>query len=278
MITSESRNSAENITKDYYDSPDADNFYFQIWGGEDIHIGLYEPGDTVKTASARTVQKMISMISPVPESRILDAGAGYGGSARVLASQCGAHVSCLNISSRQNERNRLRNRELNLDHLIEVTDGSFESLPYSDASFDIVWSQDAILHSGNKEKVLSEFSRVLKPGGRVIFTDPMQSENADPVKLEPVLKRIHLDSMGSFAFYDKAAAAAGLEKTSHADLSHNLPVHYHTVYQELSARKSTLLKIISEEYTENMLRGLMHWVEAGRSGELAWGILNYVKK
>lgn len=29
----------------YYDSPDADSFYFTIWGGEDIHIGMYESDD-----------------------------------------------------------------------------------------------------------------------------------------------------------------------------------------------------------------------------------------
>jgi len=28
--------------RDYYNSGDADRFYFRIWGGEDIHIGLYE--------------------------------------------------------------------------------------------------------------------------------------------------------------------------------------------------------------------------------------------
>lgn len=28
--------------RDYYNSPDADNFYFHIWGGEDIHVGLYD--------------------------------------------------------------------------------------------------------------------------------------------------------------------------------------------------------------------------------------------
>ncbi|MDH5777270.1 MAG: SAM-dependent methyltransferase, partial [Gammaproteobacteria bacterium] len=28
--------------RDYYNSEDADNFYNIIWGGEDIHIGLYE--------------------------------------------------------------------------------------------------------------------------------------------------------------------------------------------------------------------------------------------
>ena len=42
------------ITRDYYNSKDADNFYSSIWGGEDIHIGLYrEPGETIFAARGR---------------------------------------------------------------------------------------------------------------------------------------------------------------------------------------------------------------------------------
>ena len=36
---------AENTARDYYDSEDADNFYSIVWGGEDIHVGLYETPD-----------------------------------------------------------------------------------------------------------------------------------------------------------------------------------------------------------------------------------------
>ena len=30
-----------NVAADYYDDSDADRFYAEVWGGEDIHIGLY---------------------------------------------------------------------------------------------------------------------------------------------------------------------------------------------------------------------------------------------
>jgi hypothetical protein len=40
--------SIERVTKDYYDSEDAFCFYQAIWGGESIHIGLY---DEIKLAS-----------------------------------------------------------------------------------------------------------------------------------------------------------------------------------------------------------------------------------
>ena len=32
---------ADSVAATYYDSQDADQFYEQVWGGEDIHIGLY---------------------------------------------------------------------------------------------------------------------------------------------------------------------------------------------------------------------------------------------
>ena len=45
------------VAQAYYDSPEADEFYFQIWGGEDIHIGLYDsPSDPIPAASRRTVE------------------------------------------------------------------------------------------------------------------------------------------------------------------------------------------------------------------------------
>jgi sarcosine/dimethylglycine N-methyltransferase len=39
------------VARDYYDSDEADGFYSAIWGGEDIHIGIYEATDDIRAAS-----------------------------------------------------------------------------------------------------------------------------------------------------------------------------------------------------------------------------------
>ena len=86
-------------------------FYYNIWGGEDIHIGLYEETPVIKEASARTVRKMAGMLKNLSaDTHIIDLGAGYGGSARHLASEYGCSVDCLNISEAQNDTNRFLNR------------------------------------------------------------------------------------------------------------------------------------------------------------------------
>jgi sarcosine/dimethylglycine N-methyltransferase len=265
--------------RQYYNSEDADNFYFHVWGGEDIHIGLYETaGEAIATASRRTVVRMAERLNGLSaDKQVLDLGSGYGGSARYLAGTYGCHVTALNLSETENARNRAMNAEQKLAEKIQVVDGSFEQIPVSDDSYDFAWSQDAILHSGQRRQVIDEVARVLKPGGAFIFTDPMQADDCPPGVLQPVLDRIHLDSLGSFAFYHDAALAAGLEPVGSDDLTPHLITHYSRVREELVRERQALAERVSTDYVDRMLNGLGHWIEAGEKGYLAWGIMQFRK-
>jgi len=265
--------------RDYYNSSDADNFYFHVWGGEDIHIGIYKSADEpIAAASERTVATMFKELGNLPEkARILDVGAGYGGSARWLARHHGLRVTALNLSEVENERDREMNREQGLSDLIEVVDGDFESLPFQADRFDAVWSQDAILHSGDRKQVFSEIDRVLKPGGRFVFTDILQRENASTEALQPVYDRIHLPNLGSIATYDDYAKDLGWEKTGFIAMPEQLSRHYQNVHDVLEARYEELSAFISTGYLDRMKEGLRHWVKAGKEGNLSWGIMHYRK-
>lgn len=266
-------------TREYYNSTDADTFYFEVWGGEDIHIGLYEgEKDTIRDASRRTVETMARALRHRgPSTRILDLGAGYGGSARYLAETLGATVTCVNLSEIQNERNRALNQEAGLAEKITVLDGSFEDIPCADAAFDVVWTQDAILHSGDREKVFREVDRVLAPGGEWIFTDPMQRGGVPPSDLAPVLSRLHLDSLGSINDYKAYADKLGWELLDVTEMPEQLRRHYQRVHDDLEARSGDFSGRVSSDYIVRMLAGLRHWVEAARAQKLNWGILHFRK-
>jgi sarcosine/dimethylglycine N-methyltransferase len=167
--------------------------------------------------------------------------------------------------------------EQGLSDKVEVFDGNFEELPFDDASFDLVWCQDSLLHSGRRELVFQEVDRVLKPGGEFIFTDPMQKEDASPEVLEPVLARIHLPSMGSVVKYKNYASKLGWETVEIDEKPECLVQHYTRVREELSSRADQLGDDISSEYVERMKAGLLHWIEAGNKGALDWGILHFRK-
>lgn len=263
--------------RQYYNSSDADHFYFCIWGGEDLHLGIYENDtDSVFTASQRTVQKMAETLGNLGKGmEVLDIGAGFGGSARYLVKHYGCRVTALNLSEEQNRRNRCMNEEQGVSDSITVVDGSFEDIPFSDDSFDVVWSQDAILHSGKKERVLGEAARVLRPGGNFIFTDPMQADDCPEGVLDPILARIHLDSMGSPGLYRAYAAKHGMQEISFIDLSPQLAMHYARIALEMDSKKDELEACVSAEYIANMKIGLQHWVDGSNNGYLTWGIFHF---
>lgn len=272
---------ASQAAEAYYDSEDADNFYTAIWGGEDIHVGLYEDGLSIKQASRRTVEHMADRLGDLPpETRVLDLGAGYGGSARYLANRFGVTVTCLNIAAVENAKNLKMTREQGLSEHIRILHGSFEDIPEPDESFDVIWSQDAILHSGRREKVLEEVARVIKPGGQFIFTDPMQADHLSvegAAELQPVYDRIVLDNLASVAFYREQLTKRGFEEVESEEMPHQLRNHYASVAERLRGERDSLHNI-SDDYIDRMLTGLKHWVDGADAGLLNWGILHFRKK
>lgn len=131
--------------------------------------------------------------------------------------------------------------------------GVFEDIPEPAGGFDVVWSQDAILHSDQRAQVLAEVFRVLKPGGEFVFTDPMQADDVPEGVLQPVYDRLSLSSLGSFRFYREAARAAGFEVVDQVDLTVNLRTHHARVREDLEANYEKLKDRAYTAYMDRML-------------------------
>ncbi len=263
--------------RDYYNSESADHFYFQIWGGEHIHLGIYEGDTSIREASLRTIRRMASLVTPgTAGRRALDVGSGYGGSARFLARRHGLEVDCLNLSLVQNRRTLRMNAEQDAAG-VRVLAADFEEMPLAAESYDLIWSQDSLVHSARRRRVLAEMDRVLAPGGEVVMTDLMASPSCPPETLGPILARIDLDSLGSFDSYRRTARELGWREAAVVDLSEQLPTHYRRVLEDLENRYDELVAGCDREYLDNMRRGLRLWVDAGRDGQLEWGILHFRK-
>ena len=265
--------------RDYYNNDNVRRIYDASYGDEHLHLGIYENDrDTVDEAGLRTVERIASMIQGLgPSARVLDIGAGHGGSARYLFRQYGCHVACLNLSEEQNSRNRALNARDSCSLAINVVDGSFEDIPVTDDSFDVVWSQDAILHSTRRRQVFAEVGRVLRTGGQFIFTDPMQGDSCPPEALQPILDRVHLDSLGSLREYRAMLSELGFEELEFADLTPHLATHYGRILEDLLANEQDLTKQCGAEHVRRVKTGLRHWVDGGNRGYLQWGILHFRK-
>jgi 2-polyprenyl-6-hydroxyphenyl methylase/3-demethylubiquinone-9 3-methyltransferase len=97
----------------------------------------------------------------------LDIGCGGGLLAEDFA-QLGCRVTGIDPSAPSIETARAHAQQMGLS--IEYHVGAGESLPFNDATFDLVYCCDVLEHVNDLERVLAESARVIKPGG-VYFYD-----------------------------------------------------------------------------------------------------------
>jgi sarcosine/dimethylglycine N-methyltransferase len=105
------------------------------------------------------------------QDRVLDAGAGIGGTARFLAAQYGCQVTAIDLTGEYCETARWLNTLTGLDGKITVRQGDVTSLPFADAAFDVVTSQHVQMNVADKARLYAEARRVLATGGRLAIWD-----------------------------------------------------------------------------------------------------------
>jgi SAM-dependent methyltransferase len=105
---------------------------------------------------------------------LLDVACGAGGPALRLARLTGCRVTGIDIHEQgiAQARDCAAREGLGNWTSFEVVDAS-GVLPFDDATFDVVTCIDAINHFPDRLAVLREWRRVLKSGGRLLFTDPI---------------------------------------------------------------------------------------------------------
>jgi SAM-dependent methyltransferase len=112
--------------------------------------------------------------------RVLEVGCGTGAILRELNTSASLHGLDINSSA-------LRECRIYAPNAI-VVQGNALSLPYLDASFDIVYCHFLLLWVRDPLQVLQEMKRMTKPGGHVIaFAEPDYSQRVDkPDELIPL--------------------------------------------------------------------------------------------
>ncbi|MFN0062680.1 MAG: class I SAM-dependent methyltransferase, partial [Myxococcaceae bacterium] len=101
-----------------------------------------------------------------PGARVLDFGTGVGAMAQQLLDRYpGIHLTGVDLRASQLEQ--ARKNHPGADYV--QADGT--SLPFADATFDVVHASWVLEHVPSPQTVLAEVFRVLKPGGRCRFIE-----------------------------------------------------------------------------------------------------------
>lgn len=102
-----------------------------------------------------------------PGLDVLDVGGGFGGAARLLASQFGCRVTVLDVTEAFCRVGRELTRRIGLADRVTFRHADALAMPFRDAQFDVVWTQHSSMNVEDKERLYGEVHRVLRAGGRL---------------------------------------------------------------------------------------------------------------
>ncbi len=256
-------------TKDFYDDALRDALE-RLWG-EHLHLALFEqPGEPIETALKRATASMAEGLDLTPDSEVLEVACGVGAAALHLARRYGCRVLAANISGRQLALGRALTEAAGLAHLVRFAEADFHALEQPDASLDLWWCQEALLHSPDKIKVLAEARRVLKPGGRLVVSDltvPAGTSEADRAR---IYQRVQSPGMWDRADYDEALAALGFEVLRCRDWSEHVAPTYDVMHRRTLDHRPALEDKVPVAELDALIAQLATWVECARAGKIGW--------
>jgi SAM-dependent methyltransferase len=146
--------------------------------------------------TAGELQDFIQRLDLSASDRVLEVACGTGGAAVLMAHETGAHVVGVDVSTAAiAAASRRAAAEFGGDRVEFREVDADRPLPFEDEAFTAIFCNDAINHLADRRAVLGEFRRLLAPGGRLLYTDPVVVTG--PISADEIAAR---SSIGPFLF------------------------------------------------------------------------------
>jgi 27-O-demethylrifamycin SV methyltransferase len=140
--------------------------------GDDLHYGLFATADDpLATATAALTGRMVEAAQLAPGLEVLDVGCGTGAPACFLARTCdvkvtGITTSLVGVEAAQGRAVQAGVRDRTTFLQRDGMDNGFPS-----ASFDRAWALESSHLMRDRDRLIAECARVLRPGGRLVLCD-----------------------------------------------------------------------------------------------------------
>ena len=262
----------EQETESYYDAEDA--IYRTIWDEDgSVHWGFFDEttGTDFLKGCANLDRIMVEKGGIGTGSNVLDLGCGNGTTAIWLARHTGCHATGIDLSGVRIDNAKVAREQLEpgLRDRLAFEKASATELPFSDGSFNRVWSQAVIYHVPDKRTVLKEVHRVLEDGGIFVFDDLVKpKQKVSPESQRFVYDRLLYDTEFSFESYQEALKSQGFELVEAVDISS----HLRQSYLCLADRTPKGDTGENAEHFEWLTEAYLETAKAVEKDELGWGL------
>lgn len=190
------------------------------------------------------LREMVDALHVGAGDKIVDLGCGRGGPGQWIAGVTGAALVGIDFSAVALEQAQIRARQSNITSSYQS--GRFDATGLDSASVDGAFSIDVIWAIPDKMAGFAETARILKPGGRFVFTD-WERDLSPPGYPAPINDHRPL------------LEAAGFEVERHqfrpdADALRQL------FYEKMVARQDELIRELDAKTAESNLREARAWL------------------
>ena len=248
----------ENVNE-VYDGPGG--ILWEMLMGEEIHVGGTTETDILAQKAGITAS-----------NHVLDVCSALGGPARHLVRTYGCRVTGLDATTRMIAEATQRTAEASLADRIAYRLGNALDMPFRGNHFDVVWGQDAWCYVTDKERLIQECARVVKPGGVLAFTDWLETGPMSDEEWEALHTFMVFPYMETLEGYATLAEAAGLTVVEKEDLSKDFAAHV-PLYLDMvvSHFKQAILDNYGHEMYNGVVDGLTLWRDAANAGKVGRG-------
>jgi SAM-dependent methyltransferase len=124
--------------------------------------------------TAEEYRRFFRLLSLTAADHVLDVGCGSGGPAMFVGREVGCRVTGVDFNEAGIRAGLALVRQAGAQERVDFRQADIrEGLPFADQAFDAIVSMDVMCHVVDRGPVFREWMRVLRPGGRMLYTDPV---------------------------------------------------------------------------------------------------------
>ena len=226
--------------------------------------------DFVSPGGQDMALELIGQMELKPRSRVLDVGCGLGGNAFTMAREFDLLVDGIDLSKNMLALAAQKLRAYGLADRVSLKQGDCLQLDQPEY-YEAIYSRDVFLHIPDKARLFSVFHALLKPGGKLFFTDYCCGEKPWAEAFSD-----YVDDRGyslhHLSEYAELIIDAGFTRVESRDITGRF----------IEILRADLTKIDSLKLSESVRDKLKHsWLgklERAASGDHRWGLFSGLKR